>query len=380
MFYNLPMSSDGVGDRHHTTTHDPHGTQNIIRQLRTLASRLGVAALVLVLIITFGTLGFMLVEGWNWGDALYMTITTVSTVGYGEVRPLDAWGRVVAAAVVIGGVGVLAYALQNLTALAVEARTSGLVRRRRMEREIGKLRNHYIVCGFGRMGQMVVRQLLQEGNAVVIVDSNADSIQVAWQRELLALNGDATSDAVLREAGITHAHALIACSDSDAGNIFITLSARALNPKLYIIGRIGNSGNAGKMRIAGANHVISPYELGGLRMATLATRPSVAMYLDTLLHDDSVDFNLDEVQIRQPTSLRQLLQTLAPDPPNVLAILQQGENLVPHPEPDSNLQPGDCLIVVGNQAQVHAITQAAAGRSNAKALTCRFATSGDLPR
>ncbi len=334
------------------------GAEESLRRISSLSRRLRFALLALVLSLALGTVGFMLAEGWGIGDAVYMTIITVTTVGYAEVHPLSGWGRVVASVVVLGGLGTLLYVLGAITELAVETQASGLVRRRRMLNEIAKMQGHYIICGYGRMGQTVTRQLLQEQQKVIIIDTNPDSTEPARQQNLLVLNGDATHDEVLREAGIERAYALVACSDSDAGNIFITLSARALNPRLLILGRIGDTENANKLRIAGANHVISPYELGGLRMATLATRPAVANYLDTLMHDAATDFGMEEVKVGAARSLQRLLQAVQGDPPTVLAIHRNDTELLPNPPPDAPLQEGDCLIVVGTGAQLRALEAA----------------------
>ncbi len=326
-----------------------------VRRIRELAERLRFTVLTLFIFLALSTAAFMLVEGWSLGDALYMTIITVTTVGYSEVHPLDGWGRVVASLTVIGGLGILLYVLGAVTELAVETQASGLVRRRRMQNQINQMRGHYIICGYGRMGQMVARQLLQEQLQVVVIDNNPESAELARRRELPVLYGDATSDAVLREAGIKRAHALIASSDSDAGNVFITLSARALNPDLLIVGRIGNSENTGKMRIAGANHVVSPYELGGLRMATVATRPAVANYLDTLMHDETTDFNMEEVTVGRASQLGALLRSVQGEPPTVLAIHRARTDLTPNPSLDAPIAPGDRLIVVGTSSQLRAL-------------------------
>ncbi len=338
------------------------GAEVSVRRIRELAGRLRFTVIILLVFLALSTAAFMLVEGWSLGDALYMTIITVTTVGYGEVHPLDGWGRVVASLTVIGGLGILLYVLGAVTELAVETQASGLVRRRRMQNQINQMRGHYIVCGYGRMGQMVARQLVQERMQVVVIDNNADSAELARRRELPVLYGDATSDEVLREAGIKRAHALIASSDSDAGNIFITLSARVLNPDLLIVGRIGNIENTSKMRIAGANHVVSPYELGGLRMATLATRPAVANYLDTLMHDETTDFNMEEVVVGQPSQLGALLRAVHGEPPTVLAIHRSKNDLTPNPSLDAPIVEGDRLIVVGTRSQLRALEAAVQGR------------------
>lgn len=336
------------------------GASQSAQRVAELIKRVRVLALALLTIITLGTLGFMLTEAWNLGDSLYMTIITITTVGYDEVHPLDGWGRVIASLVVTSGLGVVLYVLSAATELAVEAQTSGLVRRRRMQNQIGKLQGHYIVCGYGRMGRAVVQQLMQEGHQVVVIDTNEESAELARNRDILVLTGDATSDEVLCEGGIKRAKGLIACSDSDAGNIFITLSARSLNPNLLIAGRISNRENSGKMRMAGANHVVSPYELGGLRLATLATRPAVANYLDTLMHDENTDFDIEEVKVGRNTTLQGLLQAVKGAPPTVLAIHRDKE-LVPNPTPDATIESGDCLIVVGTSAQVRALEAAVEG-------------------
>lgn len=222
-----------------------------------------------------------------------------------------------------------------------------------MERQIERLQDHYIICGYGRMGQAVARQLLQEGCQLVVIDSNLDVIEAARQHNLPVVAGDATNDEVLVQAGVRRARCLLATADSDAANLFVTVSARALNAEMEIIARVSSATNAGKLRRAGANHAISPYELGGLRMATLATRPGVASYIDSLLHDADHAFNLGEINIAASGVLRDLM-TRVPHPPAVLAV-HRGKELIANPSADTTIQLGDSLILVGTTEQLYAL-------------------------
>jgi len=327
-----------------------------IERVRSISRRLRLAITMLLLVLVVGTLGYMVIEGWGAGDSLYMTIITVTTVGYGETHTLHWGGRVFTGFLLFGGLGLLLYVLSAVIEVLIEAQVSGLVGRRRMEREIEQMHDHFIICGYGRIGQTVAEQLRQEGQQIVVLDSNAEAAELARLRKLPVITGDATSDALLVQAGIKRARCLLSTADSDATNLFIIVSARALNSRTQIIARVSSFTNAGKLRRAGANHVISPYELGGLRMATLATRPAVASYLDTLLHDESNDFNLGEVGVVVSGRLGDLL-ALVEQRPAVLAV-HKPDNVIPNPPTDTQVAAGDRLIVVGTSSQLRALDEA----------------------
>src|SRR5215218_2707327 len=222
----------------------------------------------------------MLFEGWNFMDALYMTVITVTTVGYKEVHELDTTGRLWTLALLITGVGTLFYAAVSSVELVVEGAVGGYFERRKMRAELSKLNGHYILCGFGRVGRQVAREFALDGVPFVIVDNDPQRVEECLAEGYLAILGEASEDAVLKEAGVRRARGLVAAVDSDADNVFVTLSARKMNPNLHIVARTSSEESAAKLEIAGADRTISPYAVGGRRLASLATQPLIVDFLD----------------------------------------------------------------------------------------------------
>jgi len=235
-------------------------------------------AVVLVLsVVVLGTIGYMLIEQLSFLDALYTTINMMSTVG-SVVHPLSMLGKIFTIAIIVLGVGSLLYTLGVGMEFMIEGHLSQEIRRRFMDRKIAALRNHYIVCGFGRVGSHIVEDIAAAHAAFVVIDEREDTIQSCIQRGYLALQGDATSDALLREAGIQHAKCLLVATDNDAHNIYITLSARNLNSRLFIIARSNHDETEAKLKLAGADRVLSPYTIGGHQMANFALQSKLVEY------------------------------------------------------------------------------------------------------
>jgi len=227
-------------------------------------------ALMLVLsVLILGTAGYMLIEQLSFVDALYTTVVTMATEG-NVVHPLSELGRLFTIAVIVSGVGSLLYTLGAVMEFIIEGHFSRAIRRWFMDSKIAALRGHYIVCGFGRVGSRIAEELAQAHKAFVVIDEREENVANCITCGYLALQGDATSDALLSEAGIGHAKYLLAATDSDAHNISITLSARHLNSNLFIVARSNHNETEVKLKLAGANHVVSPYTIGGQRMADLA--------------------------------------------------------------------------------------------------------------
>src|SRR3712207_5487110 len=219
-------------------------------------------------------------EGWSFTDALYMTVITLTTVGYREVRDLDTSGQLWTMILLITGVGTLFYAAVSSVELVVEGTIRGYFGRRRMEAAIGKLSGHYILCGYGRVGQQVAKEFALDGVPFVIIEQDPEKVAECVEEGKLVLLGEASDDDVLEEAGIRRARGLVAAVDSDADNVFVVLSAHKLNPKLHIVARTGSDESAAKLEIAGADRTLSPYAIGGRRLASLATQPVVVDFLD----------------------------------------------------------------------------------------------------
>jgi voltage-gated potassium channel len=235
------------------------------------------ALYVLIIIIGSGVTGYMVVERWSFIDALYMTILTITTVGYGEVYPLSQGGKIFSVVLMIGGVGGVLYTLSLLFQYLLEGQFGVTLRRRRMKTEIAKLKEHFILCGYGRMGQEIAHTFNEEGIAFVVIENSQESAAMVRENGYLCLQGNATSDEVLKEARIESARGLVAAVGSDVDNTYITLSARELCPDLFITARACSLGADVKLKRAGANRVVSPHSIGARRMAMLALHPEVEL-------------------------------------------------------------------------------------------------------
>ena len=261
-----------------------------------LSGRLRTGCLLLTFVLLIGTVGFMLVEGWTPIQAFYTTVLVVSTLGFSDLRPSDLRGQILTIGLIGAGVGTLYYLVGVLAERIIE-KPLDWRKRRVMDERVAQLKDHYILCGFGRVGQQTCLQLSQEQCDFVVIDNEDGRIVQIESAGYLYVRGDASDDTVLQRAGIVRARALLTAVQSDAGNVYITLSARALNPGLFIVARAATSEAEHKLTIAGANRVISPYILGGRSMAGHALRPAVMDFLDVLVHSDDLEMWLEEVNI-----------------------------------------------------------------------------------
>lgn len=309
-----------------------------------------------------GTLGYVLIEGWPVFDALYMTITTLATVGFMEVHPLSPLGRAFTLVLILFGVGGVLYTLSVMMGYVFEGELAELLGRRRMERRIGGLSDHFILCGYGRVGRQIAADLSREGVRLVVIDADQDSLQPAEVDGHLTVGGDAGQDAVLQRAGVARARALIAAVAHDADNIFITLSARALNPRLMIVARANTDEAVAKLERAGADRVVSPYTMGGRRMAMLALRPLAVEFVDTILHAQGVEFLLEEVEVRPGSDLVGLTLNQVREqrcPGVAILAIKRAESLIPNPPLESAVQVGDELLAMGTRVQLRALESVA---------------------
>ena len=257
----------------------------------------------LLAILVFGSLGFVWLEGWNFFDALYMTVTTLTTVGYGEVHPLDRLGRIYNMALILAGMGVMLYIVGSLARVVIEGELQAVFGKRKLIKHIRKLKNHYIICGFGRIGEIIARQLKGGGLSLVVIDKSPDQITRLEALDHYFIFGDATRDEVLLEAGIERAKGLIAVVGSDADNVYVVLTARSLNPNLFIVARGEDPGSEQKLVRAGANKVESPYSMGGQKMAHTILHPTVVTFME-LAMKEGVDWSMEEIAVGQTSSLR----------------------------------------------------------------------------
>ena len=255
------------------------------------------SVVLLATIICVGTTGYVVIEGWDVFDAFYMTITTVTTVGYGEIHPLSRAGRVFNSGVIVLGVATVLYTFSFLMARLVEGDLQARWARRRRERMLDDLTHHFIICGFGRIGQIVAREFSRQSVPLVIIERDAERMQAAIDAGYLAVEADASSEEVLKRVGIMRARGFIAAVSTDADNVFAILTARLLRPDLFIIGRAETEDAKAKLVRAGADRVLSPYQIGGLQLAQTALRPAVVDFVQLATSSDNLDLNMEQVQI-----------------------------------------------------------------------------------
>ena len=322
------------------------------------ARRIRLAILMLSGIIFVGTAGYMTL-GWDLLDALYMTVITVGTIGFEEVRDLDesVAGRLWTIVLIISGVAVLGYATTSLVALAVEGTVRDYFRGRRMRVEIGKLGGHQIICGYGRVGRQVAEEFALDGVPFVVIDQDPRFVEECLNRGYLALLGEASDDGTLEEAGVRRARGLVAAVDSDAENVFVVLSARKLNPKLHIVARTSSDASASKLEIAGADRTISPYSVGGRRLASLATQPVVVDFLDIVTRGEKgIEFRLEEFAVpkESPFADHTIAELKIGEKTGaiVLAIRSPEGTFDTTPSAQDTVHSGDTLIVLGTRGQI----------------------------
>jgi voltage-gated potassium channel len=326
--------------------------------VRSLKVRLLTPLTLVLAVVAIGTLGYHWLwrdVGGTWMDALFMTVTTITTIGYGEIRPLDTPGRLFTIFLALTGIGSLFFTLGVVMEYLVGVRLADPMGRRRMERRIGELGGHVIVAGMGRVGRQAALELHEAETPFVVVDPSEPAVRHAAERGYLALLGDATEDEVLQRAGIAKARGLIVTTGSDATNIYVVLSARVLNPALYIVARAVDEAGVTKLTRAGADRAVSPYAIGGHRLAHLMLSPAVVDFFETALRRGNDALNIEDLAVgKDSPSLGQTLDTLnirRTTGATVLAILRDGNPLV-SPPGDLRLAAGDRVLALGTGDQL----------------------------
>jgi voltage-gated potassium channel len=299
----------------------------------------------------YGTLGYALVEGWSLWDSFFMTITTVTTVGYQEIHPLSRAGEVFTSTVILAGVGTAFYTFTLLATVVVDGGIYARIERRRRKRMLDDLKDHFIVCGYGRIGAIIVEELRRQGVPYVVVERDPDMVQAVLEIGGLVVEADASSEDVLRRVGIDSARGLIAAVGTDAENVYAVLTARVLRPDLYIVGRAETEDAERKLLRAGANRVVSPYRIGARELAQTALRPAVVDFFELATRSGSLELAIEQVTIADSSALagqsiieaniRQRYGLI------VVGIQRKAGKMEFNPPGDAVMKAGDQLVVLG---------------------------------
>jgi voltage-gated potassium channel len=333
----------------------PGDARRSIRSAR--RSRLPLALALLLVVFVFGTVGYLLL-GFSALDASYQTVTTVATVGFREVHPLDDTGKVFTIVLILVGVSTALYTFSVVLESLIEGDLLELFGRRRMERRIDAMHDHVIVCGWGRVGRAIAEELEAAGVELVAVDRDGARLD---ELEVPTVLGDATEDRVLEQAGLSRARALVAALDSDAGNLFVTVSARALRPDLFIVARARVDATEEKLRRAGADRVVNPQSIGGARIAAFVLQPHVTEFLDVVMHDRDLEFRLEEVVVAEgaPIAGQSIREAHLRDRTGalVLALRESDGSFTTNPSPDTVIRSGHILIAIGTSSELEALAR-----------------------
>ena len=318
--------------------------------------QLKLSLLLLLMVLVIGTTGYMGIEGWNLLDAFYMTVITLGTVGFKEVHDLSDGGKLFTASLIVIGVGFLGYTVTKFAQIMFEGQLQRYLGRQKVEKTIESMNGHYIICGFGRIGSLICREFAAERVPFVVVESHQDVIEKLEAESFPYLRGNATEDETLLRAGIKRAKGLVSVVTSDTENVYITLTARGLNPDLYILARSGEPGSEIKLQRAGANKVVSPYQIGGNRMAQAILKPNVVDFIEIATGRDHYDLQMEEIFIPEhsPFAGRNLLDAgLRRDTGVIIVgIKKLSGRMVFNPDSSSLIEARDTLIVLGETAAI----------------------------
>lgn len=313
---------------------------------------------ILLFTIVIGTAGYMIIEKWHILDAFYMTVITISTTGFAEIHPLSQAGRLFTIILIIMGIGSIAYTGGRAAQLVLETQ---IYRRRKMSKKVEQLKDHFIVCGYGRMGKFICDELAEANVDFAVIENNPEKIDKLLNRGFMFVNGDATRDEVLTAAGIKRAKGIVAVLSSDAENVFATLSSKVLNPEIYIVSRAVEEETESKLLKAGANRVVKPYEIGGTRMAELLLRPGVIEFIDSIAREKNVDLNIEEVIVHSESPI--IGKTLAELPIRkemniiIVSIYRKSGKFVYNPLSSSKIEAGDKLIAIGESSSLQKLNK-----------------------
>lgn len=311
-----------------------------------------IVVLLSVFLVGIGTAGYMVIEDWTVLDAIYMTVITLSTIGYGEVHPVSQTGRIFTVILIVMGVGFVLYVIGNVVQFLVEGRIRLVLGRHKLDRQIGQLNDHFIVCGYGRMGRALCRYLTQKHLKFVVLEKNEDRIPVMNTDHILYIAGDATIEDNLLKAGLKRASNLITALGTDADNVFLVLLAKGLNPNIYVVARASQNASKKPLDTAGANVVVSPFDVGARRMAHAVLRPNVIRFLEFAFADEDTDIHIEEIAVAdsskfvgvslQESGIRQDYNLM------IISIVKVDGEMRFNPSADTTIKSGEKVIAVGS--------------------------------
>ncbi|MDQ7825526.1 MAG: potassium channel protein [Candidatus Eremiobacteraeota bacterium] len=311
---------------------------------------------VLAAVLVLGTIGFKHIENLTWIDALYMTVITLATVGFGEVKPFTPAGRIFTIFLILGGVGLLTYAVESLILFMSDPNFAKYLKAFSVDRKVNRMENHFIICGLGRVGSHVAEELAANEAPFVCIEHDTRAVDTKRSRDWVIIEGDATDDEVLYMAGITRAKGLICTMDSDVNNLYVTLSARAIRGDITIITRVVDDSSTAKFQKAGASQIISPYTMLGKRIARSVLKPSVDTMIDLALNQPLYDFHLEEIQIEKCNRICGLSVKRSgiksKTGASIVSIVKTDGTMVNNPSPDELIEHGDTLIMIGTSEQL----------------------------
>jgi voltage-gated potassium channel len=327
-------------------------------------SRLRISISLLLIIILFGTIGYYLFENMPLFDAFYMTLITISTVGFSEIRPLSQVGRIVTIIIIISGISVLTYTLGQVAKIFVEGELRELFGRRKLEKQISALNKHYIICGYGRIGGIISKELTDENIPFVVVEQDPGKIEKLERDRFLYLNMDATSEEALIKAGLERAKGIVTAVSSDADNVFITLTAKGLRPDIFILARTSDIKNESKLLKAGATRVVCPYLIGGSRMAQILKKPTVVDFIDIAMMNGKLGLKMEEALVGPNSNLigKTLISSHIRQDFGVIivAIKKPSNEMIFNPLPTEKLEAGDVIVVIGKKEDLKRMNEVVA--------------------